>query len=237
MSAPYSLNNEWDKPDMWENEQPLVVSYPCLKSIGRPSKDKTRLYELNSILTKYPNVRTKYGEKSVVNMIDTLNFNKRINKSTFFNANEEFIVRQEKLEKENVSKVDETNPDHFVSTSNEDEVNDMVDNPESNMLHGRVMTDGGIRHINYDVKAPDFVKLAQQSNASYMARRDRYHIKPRQEDIVPKQDSLKDLLKEMRDLHGLQKQTLNNMSAQARTKIHAQNLKPQKKAGEAPKKV
>ena len=198
----------WNKPmrEQTDNElNPKTISYPDLVSVARPSKNKQKINNENTILRKYQNVRYMNGD-NMVNTIDDLNFNKFIHTSKFFNGTEKYNEKMEKKELANVTKLELANPDQIMSLENEKIIDDTVDN-DPNRLQRRVFTDGGVGTFRYDIKAPDLIKTVQNANQSYKARRDRYFIKPQEnkeleKEGITKQDASLELLKKLREEAG-----------------------------------
>lgn len=77
------------------------------------------------------------------------------------------------------------NPDFILDRANDKEIEDAL--ADENSIAKGWMTDTGTGQFNYDAPEADNVKMVIDSNDSYLARRDRFFIKPQEGIAAEKQ--------------------------------------------------
>lgn len=144
-----------------------------------------------AILTAFPNVRyknmsQKKSNRKMINMSFQAKEINKLMKSNFFSKPED----GEKSNRKQTVNISLDNPEFLLSKINDKDAKTQLNN--TNSIQKQWNVDGGMGVFEYESKNPDNVQMIIDSNASYVAQRDRFFI---EDGDPPKGSSTEDLLR------------------------------------------
>jgi hypothetical protein len=171
--------NDPYKPDPANQDlNPYIEDvYPCMTILFKPSPTQMGVEKsASSTLKKYQNVRYKgTGDKSNKKLLDVIQCEKldrHLEKSKFFSN----VDDGEEKNKQAVEKITLDNPRFLADKDAEAELEKNLNNVNS--INKRVMEDEGKAEFDYNPPGANQVGIVQESNQSFVRRRDQYFLPP-----------------------------------------------------------
>jgi hypothetical protein len=226
MSVPQVLSSAWNNPAPYpsnEDLNPVIPLDPCrvYNMDVRTNANSMQVKNKYDILSKYQNIRyqNENSYNKLLRLVESEKLDRYMSNRNFFSN----PADGEDKEKRNVDKISLENPDFRYSTLNEKLFEKEYET--ENKLNPRVMSDNGVADFRYDVKAPDFIKMVQESKQAYIKKRDRFFITPQKgSDQVSKDVS--ELLRVVREQQGsVPKRTSRASGTQKRRETRARSTK------------